>query len=101
MRMILFSTERVTANTWESFLFILFLLIFAIVASGYVLIKGSEEREREREREKERERERESEREREREREAFSYLFPFSLLCFLSVHCKVLRMRVVVVTNCY
>ncbi|KAK3135708.1 hypothetical protein QOZ80_5BG0422460 [Eleusine coracana subsp. coracana] len=43
MRTILFSTERVTANNKESGLFILFLLFFAIIASGYVLIKGLED----------------------------------------------------------
>uniref|UniRef100_A0A1D1XPG0 Putative cation-transporting ATPase n=2 Tax=Anthurium amnicola TaxID=1678845 RepID=A0A1D1XPG0_9ARAE len=43
MRTILFSTERVTANSWESGLFILFLVVFAIVAAGYVLKKGLED----------------------------------------------------------
>ncbi|KAK4770522.1 hypothetical protein SAY87_031054 [Trapa incisa] len=43
MRMILFSTERVTANSWESGFFILFLVIFAVIAAGYVLKKGLED----------------------------------------------------------
>lgn len=40
MRTILYSTERVTANNWETGLFIGFLLIWAIAASGYVLYHG-------------------------------------------------------------
>jgi len=43
MRTILFSTERVTANNWESGLFILFLVFFALIAAGYVLKKGLED----------------------------------------------------------
>lgn len=43
MRTILFSTERVTANNWESGLFICFLVVFALVAAGYVLKKGLED----------------------------------------------------------
>ncbi|WVO18333.1 hypothetical protein L204_106048 [Cryptococcus depauperatus] len=42
MRTMIFSTERVSANTFEAFLFIGFLLIFAIAASAYVWIKGLE-----------------------------------------------------------
>lgn len=38
----IFSTERVSANTFEAFLFIGFLLIFAIAASAYVWTKGLE-----------------------------------------------------------
>eukprot|EP00252_Welwitschia_mirabilis_P016771 TRINITY_DN3715_c0_g2_i1.p1 TRINITY_DN3715_c0_g2~~TRINITY_DN3715_c0_g2_i1.p1 ORF type:complete len:973 (-),score=211.08 TRINITY_DN3715_c0_g2_i1:174-3008(-) len=43
MRTILFSTERVSANSRESGLFILFLVFFALIAAGYVLKKGLED----------------------------------------------------------
>ncbi|KAG1053380.1 hypothetical protein G6F46_006715 [Rhizopus delemar] len=42
VRTMIFSTERVSANNFEALLFILFLLIFAIAASGYVWQKGIE-----------------------------------------------------------
>ncbi|TDL20605.1 endoplasmic reticulum Ca-transporting P-type ATPase [Rickenella mellea] len=42
VRTMIFSTERVSANNMESFLFIGFLLIFAIAASWYVWTKGIE-----------------------------------------------------------
>ncbi|EFC50295.1 cation-transporting ATPase [Naegleria gruberi] len=40
IRTILYASERVSANNVEALLFILFLLIFAIIASAYVLYEG-------------------------------------------------------------
>eukprot|EP00189_Rhodosorus_marinus_P013980 CAMPEP_0184746042 /NCGR_PEP_ID=MMETSP0315-20130426/8616_1 /TAXON_ID=101924 /ORGANISM="Rhodosorus marinus, Strain UTEX LB 2760" /LENGTH=1197 /DNA_ID=CAMNT_0027218425 /DNA_START=56 /DNA_END=3646 /DNA_ORIENTATION=- len=46
LRTILASTEKVSADSWEAAFFILFLLVFALVASGYVLVKGMEDEDR-------------------------------------------------------
>jgi cation-transporting ATPase 13A1 len=41
--MIEFSSEKVSGNTFEAFMLVLFLLMFALSASGYVLMKGLEQ----------------------------------------------------------
>jgi manganese-transporting P-type ATPase len=43
VRTMIYSSEQVSANNAEAFLFIGFLLIFALMAAGYVLVKGVEE----------------------------------------------------------
>ncbi len=43
VRTMIHSSEHVSANSYEAFLFIGFLMIFALIASGYVLVKGVEE----------------------------------------------------------
>ena len=48
VRTILYSSERVTENNRESFLFIFILLLFALAASGYVLMQGLEDETRSR-----------------------------------------------------
>ena len=43
VRMIEFSSEKVSGNTLEALMLVGFLLVFALTASGYVLKKGLEE----------------------------------------------------------
>ena len=48
LRTILFASERVSANNREAFLFIGAMMVFAVMASSYVLVKGLEDERRSR-----------------------------------------------------
>ncbi|ODV60842.1 ion-transporting P-type ATPase SPF1 [Ascoidea rubescens DSM 1968] len=41
VRVMIFSAERISVGNWESFFFILFLLVFAVIASWYVWVEGT------------------------------------------------------------
>jgi cation-transporting ATPase 13A1 len=48
MRTILFSTERVTVESKETYFYLLILLCFALAASYYVLVEGLKDQDRSR-----------------------------------------------------
>jgi len=48
MRTILFSTERVTVESKETYLYLLILLVFALIASYHVLVEGLKDPDRSR-----------------------------------------------------
>jgi cation-transporting ATPase 13A1 len=48
MRTILFSTERVTVESTETYFYLLILLFFALIASYYVMVEGLKDQDRSR-----------------------------------------------------